>query len=159
MLYDAAVADEKRPFPASIQYAGWFDTGKQGKEWPGNFEIVDKAGSFWKAAKSVDNADLGKPWIRLYLRGERPVGASTALFFRYRLSGADSLRIGLVNRTAKETHFVEVKQLKTGDWAEVNVNFSDSTPKCGGRVDEIQLLLPKGAELLLDDVLLYEPGK
>jgi hypothetical protein len=33
-----------------------------------------------------------------------------------------------------------------------------SKPKKGDKVDEIHFLLPKGGELLLDDLLLYEPG-
>jgi inosine-uridine nucleoside N-ribohydrolase len=157
VLYDAAPPDEKRPFPKSIQYTGWFDTGKQGKEWPGTFEIVDKEGYFWKAAKSVDDADLGAPAIRLNLRGERPLGGATRLFFRYRLAGADSLRVRLSDRTAKETYTVELKELTKGKWAEATADFP-ADAKRGDRVDEVQFVLPKGAELLVDDVLLYEPA-
>ncbi len=168
VLYDAAVPDEKRPFPKNLHFTGWFDTGKQGKEWPGTFEIVEKAGNFWKAAKSVDNTELQAPWIRLHLRGERPLGETTQLAFRYRLTGADSMRLLLVNRTLKDTHIVELKKLKTDAWAEATVDFStdshrgdksDGKPRKGDLVDEIHFVLPKGAELLLDDVLLFEPGK
>jgi hypothetical protein len=167
VLFDAALTDEKRPFPKSILYTGWFDTGKQGKDWPGNFEIVEKAGNFWKAAKSVENPDLKAPWIRLQLRGERALGETTQLSFRYRLTGADSMRVVLVNRTIKDTHVLELKKLKTDAWSDTLVDFTDSKrgdgsntkPKKGDHVDEIHFLLPKGAELLLDDVLLYEPGK
>ena len=35
VLYDEAGAEEKRPFPKRFLFTGWFDTGKQGKEWPG----------------------------------------------------------------------------------------------------------------------------
>ena len=158
VLYDAALPDEKRPFPKSIQYTGLFDTGKQGKEWPGTFEIVDKEGYFWKAAKSVENAELGGPSIRLHLRGERPLGETTQLFFRYRLSGAETMRVRLVDSTTRVTHVVELKQLKTGEWAEATADFSgEAKPKRGEKVDEIHFLLPKGAVLLVDDVLLYEP--
>jgi purine nucleosidase len=168
VLHDAAGPDEKRPFPKNIHFTGLFDTGKQGKEWPGAFEIVDKQGYFWKAARSVDNPELGAPWIRLHLRGERPLGGATQLFFRYKLSGAESMRVRLVNRTVKDAHIVELKQLKKGEWAEAVVDFtadgkrgdgSDGKPRRGDKVDEIQFLLPKGAELLIDDVLLYEPGQ
>jgi hypothetical protein len=31
VLYDAAVADEKRPFPKNFGFTGWFDTGKQAR--------------------------------------------------------------------------------------------------------------------------------
>jgi purine nucleosidase len=161
VLYDEAVPGEKRPFPKSIQFTGLFDTGKQGKEWPGDFEIVEK-GYFWKAARSVENKETKSPWIRLGLRGQRPLGASTRLFFRYRLTGGKSMRIGLVNRTAKTTHVVELKDLDEGKWSEVTADFTASAkgvkPRRGDRTDEIHFLLPKEAELMIDDVLLYEPG-
>lgn len=162
VLYDEAVPGEKRPFPKSIQYTGWFDTGKQGKEWPGTFDIVEKKGYFWKAARSVEKEGSGS-WVRLHLRGERPLGETARLFFRYHLTGdSPSLHIGLVNRTQKTTHFVELKELITGKWAEATVDFTSaskgSKPRAGDKVDEIHFLLPKGPELLIDDVLLYEPG-
>jgi inosine-uridine nucleoside N-ribohydrolase len=161
VLSDAALPEEKRPFPKRLIFTGWFDTGKQGKEWPGTFDIVPKKGTFWNAARSVDNPELGGPSLRLHLRGERPLGETTHLFFRYQLTGADSLRIGLVNRTAKETQFVELKGLTKDQWAGATVDFTDAKPKkpqAGDKVDEIHFLLPKGAELLIDDLLLYEPG-
>jgi purine nucleosidase len=162
VLYDAAVAGEKRPFPKKFHFTGLFDTGRQSKEWPGTFEIVDKKGYFWKAARSVPNKELGTPWILLNLRGERPLGARTQLFFRYRLTGTKSMRVGMRNRTTKETHVVALDELQTDRWAEATVDFSaDSTgskPRAGDHTDELRFLLPKGAELLIDDVLLYEPG-
>jgi inosine-uridine nucleoside N-ribohydrolase len=161
VLYDAAVPGEGRPFPKRVLFTAGFDTGRQGKEWPGAFEIVDKKGFFWKAARSVPNKELGVPWVRLHLRGERPLGEATRLSFRYQLSGADALRVRLVNRTAKTTHDVELKGLKAGRWEEATADFTAARPgkpRPGDRVDEVQFLLPRGAELLLDDVLLYEPG-
>ena len=83
-----------------------------------------KKGYFWKAAKSVENPKLDAPWIRLHLRGERPLGETTQLFFRYRLEGADALKVVLVNRTQKTNHVVELKDLKKGDWAEATVDFN-----------------------------------
>lgn len=107
----------------------------------------------------MDNPELGGPSIRLNLRGERPLGEATQLFFRYQLSGADSLRVALVNRTQKETCPVELKGLTKEKWAEATVDFTaDGKLKKGQKVDEIHFLLPKGAELLIDDLLLYEPG-
>jgi hypothetical protein len=168
VLYDAATPGEARPFPRRILYTGWFDTGKQGQEWPGDFEIVPHRPPLkWKAARSVPNAERGAPWIRLYLRGERPLGETTHLRFRYHASGADSMRVALRNRTAKDVHLIDVKGLKKDEWAEATLDFSNQSrrgdgsggkPKAGDRVDEIQFLLPRGAELLVDDVLLYEPG-
>jgi inosine-uridine nucleoside N-ribohydrolase len=168
VLYDAAVPGEKRPFPKRFLFTGWFDTGRQGQEWPGTFAIVPKKPPLtWKAAQSVPDPKRDAAWIRLHLRGERPLGAVTHLRFRYVLTGAETMRVLLFNRTARDTHIIDVKGLQTGQWAETTLDFtadsrrgdgSDGKPRAGDRVDEIQFLLPKGAELLVDDVLLYEPG-
>jgi inosine-uridine nucleoside N-ribohydrolase len=159
-LYDAAPEGEKRLYPNRFLFTGWFDSGKQGKEWPGTFEIAAKKGYFWNAAKSVDNPKLDAPWIQLGLRGPRPLGETTHLVFRYRLESADAMKVVLVNRTQKAEHAIELKALKKGDWAQAFVDFTASPvkPHKGDKVDEIQFLLPKGAELLIDDLLLYEPG-
>ena len=71
------------------------------------------------------------------------------------------MAVGLRNRTMHRTHVVELKNLTAGKWAETTVDFTTaaSKPHPGDRVDEIEFLLPKGAELLIDDVLLYEPEK
>src|SRR6185436_2607698 len=53
VLYDAPPETEKRPFPKRILFTAWFDTGKKGAEWPGDFEIVPHEKPLtWKAAKS-----------------------------------------------------------------------------------------------------------
>lgn len=154
VLYDEANADEKRAFPKRFLFTGWFDSGKQGKEWPGTFEIVAKKGHFWHGAKSVENADLKHPWINVNLRGERELGAKTQLFFRYQLSGTESLRIALVHKN-KMSVAVEVKGLASDKWAEAVVDFP-GTADLHDSVDAIQFLLPRG-ELMVDDLLLYEP--
>jgi inosine-uridine nucleoside N-ribohydrolase len=166
VLYDAAAPGETRPFPARPLFTAWFDTGRQGKEWPGDFEIVPhKPPRTGKAARSVADPKRGAPWIRLHLRGERPVGAATRLRFRYHLTGADAMRVALVNRTARDTHTVDLKGLRRGEWGEATADFGtrshrgDGTPagpRADDQVDEVRFLLPKGAGLLVDDVLLYE---
>ena len=158
VLYEAAPEGEKRPFPRRLLFTGWFDTGKQGKEWPGDFEIVPhKPPLKWKAAKSVLNAERAAPWIRLDLRGERTLGAKTHLRFRYHVTGADAIQVALVNRKKKERHILDLNEMRKGAWTETLLDFTKQT-RAGERVDEIQFLLPKGAELLVDDLLLYEPG-
>jgi hypothetical protein len=166
ILYDAPVPGEKRPFPQRLLFTGIFDTGKQGKEWPGTFDIVDK-GYFWKAAKSVPRQSEGA-WIRLHLRGERSLGATTHLTFRYHVTAAKEMSVALVNRTRKDTHVVKLTPLQQGVWTEATVDFTAARlesngkvvpPALGDRVDEVHFLLPKGAELLVDDVLLYVPGQ
>jgi hypothetical protein len=63
---------------------------------------------------------------------------------------------------------VELSGLKKGMWEEMTADFSSDSrrsdgspckPQSGDRVDEVRFVLPKGAELLLDDVLLFEPGQ
>ena len=44
---------EKRPFPKKVHFTAWFDSGKQGKEWPGTFDIAFNKGFYWHAAKAV----------------------------------------------------------------------------------------------------------
>lgn len=160
VLYDEGVKDEKRPFPKRFLYTGWFDTGTQGKEWPGDFEIVlHEKPRTRKAAKSVRNADSGEPWIRLSLRGDRRLDATTELFFRYRLSGADSMRVELVHTGSKMELKRELKNLKKDEWAETTLSFDARDKTKEQPVNEIRLWLPKGAELWIDDVLLYVPGE
>jgi len=158
VLYDAAGDGEKRPFPRKVHFTGWFDTGAQGREWPGDFQIIPDKGFFWKAARAVDNRALGQPWLRVHLRGERPLGAKTHLSFRYNLTGATGLKVALVHRSAGRSHSIELKDLKTGAWSAATVDFTGKH-KAGEEIDEIHFLLPQGAELLLDDLLLFEPGE
>ncbi len=147
VLYDAALAGEKRPFPEGPIFTGWFDTGRQGKEWPGDFDIVaHKPPRTWKAARSILESKSGKPWIRLGLRGERPLHETTQLRFRYHLTGARAMIVSLGDREAL------LSDLKKGEWAEKTVAFAVGK---GRRASEVRFLLPKGAALLLDDVLLY----
>jgi hypothetical protein len=156
VLFDAGNADEKRPFPKRVLFTGWFDTGKQGKEWPGRFDIVPKKGYFWHAARSVEDADSGGAVLRVNLRGERPLGEATSLFFRYQLTGADSLRVTLANgKTAGQP--VELKKLEQGRWAEATVDFAEAN-RPGKAATDLEFRLPKGAELQIDDLLLYVPG-
>jgi len=81
--------------------------------------------------------------------------------------GADNKKIGreagkwAVKALGGKGKIVELKGLKNGEWAEAFLDFGTSSvkPRAGDKVDEIQFLLPRGAELLIDDLLLYEPGK
>lgn len=154
VLYDAAAADEKRPFPKRIMFTGIFDTGNQQKHWLGDFEIVPDAGNFWRAAHSVKNDKTGQPWVRLHLRGQRRLGAETHVAFRYRLKGAGAMRVRIVNSETKQSQEVALKELTKDEWAGATAEFSSGKLPT---IDEVHFLLPTGADLLLDDVLLYEP--
>jgi hypothetical protein len=166
VLYDAAAAGETRPFPKRVLFTGWFDTGKQGQEWPGTFEIVADQESFWKVARSVKTDAGGHSWIRLHLRGPRTLGTRTHLSFRYRLTDADSMRVLLHSSTGDARLERQLQALIRNAWSEATVDFTEpvdpSKPAPGKpevRVDEIHFLIPEGAELRLDDLLLFEPGE
>ena len=85
ILYEAAAADEKRPFPKRVVFTAWFDTGKQGKEWPGEFEVINhEKPRTWKCAKSVKGPDdeqvirVGPMGGRLFVRAAHCTGRTTA---------------------------------------------------------------------------------
>ena len=156
VLYDAAPDDEKRPFPKRFVFTGWFDTGKQGQEWPGDFEIVPhQPPRTWKAAQSLENKATGKPWIRISLRGERPVGQTTSLRFAYHLAGASSIEVILANSRTGKRATKQLTDITADAWSEQHLEFDTQEL---ASADELHFLLPAGAALQVDDVLVYEPG-
>jgi purine nucleosidase len=163
VLYDASLNNESRPFPKRIVFTGWFDTGKQGKEWPGDFEIVKhESPRTWKAAKSVRNSRTDQPWIRVSFRGRRPLGKITRVRFKYRLtSKAANLRVVLLDSKSGRSMATSLIDLAVGDWAEAAVDFKPAADDKSAPLtyaDEMRFYAPNGSELLLDDLLVYEPG-
>lgn len=155
VLYEAPAAGETRRFPQQIVFSGWFDTGKLGAEWPGTFAITPhEKPRTWKAARPVAGPD-GKPWLRIGLRGERRVEGAPELFFRYRCTGSEPIAIELVHAATGKTVSRKSVKLTTVDWHETTVAFAVDS---GVKLDEIRFLLPAGADLWLDDLLLYVPG-
>lgn len=161
VLYDEAGPGEKRPFPKRILFTGWFDTGKQGKEWPGDFEIVNhEKPRAWKAAKSVMNPTTKQPWLRVHLRGERRLGTVTELNFKYHLSGAVGMVVELALGKTQQVWREELKDLPRDRWSETTVQFQNAKAATEDIwADEIRFLLPAEATLMVDDVLLYVPGQ
>jgi inosine-uridine nucleoside N-ribohydrolase len=170
VLYDAPVAGEKRPFPKRIHFSGLFDTGKQGKEWPGKFEIV-KNGFFWNAAESVPFSRMSHPGMRIDLRGKRPLGTTTHLFFRYHFANHAGIDVSLGTKP-KDDSFADYAAfpsgLVKGQWAEATINFSENVinhagkkvpPKLGEPAVHITFIGSLGAVLRIDDLLLFEPGE
>jgi hypothetical protein len=156
VLYEVAAKDEKRPFPKRIVFTAWFDTGKQGKEWPGEFEIVNhEKPRTWKAAKSVKGAD-GEPTLRIEMRGPRKLDAVTELSFKYKLTGAGGMKFQLAAKGKPIDGTVSTMLARRDEWTEATMRF-----KLTGKevATEITFLPPAGAELLVDDVLLYTPGE
>jgi hypothetical protein len=152
ILYEAATEGEKRLFPKHVYFTGLFDTGKQGKEWPGEFEIVDhQKPQTGKAAKSILDKD-GKPRLVVGLRGERQLSPMVELTFRYKFTGDGEIAVALTNAKNKTDAAVKFTP-KTGGWNEVTLHFNGVRS-----ADAITFTLPDKSELLIDDVLLYTPG-
>ena len=155
---DPADAAQSKPFPRRFLFTGWFDTGKQGGEWPGEFEIFKHTPPrTWKAARAVLNAESNRPTIRLNLRGPRRMSDPTRLRFRYHLSGDPQLQITLVNSRTKLHFAAPTPPLVRDEWSEASLDFTHLPRDRETFVDEILFVAEPGAELLLDDVLLYVP--
>ncbi|MHC4538756.1 MAG: nucleoside hydrolase [Planctomycetota bacterium] len=162
VLYEAARANENHPFPRRIIFTAWFDTGKQGQEWPGDFEIVPHLKpQGWYAAKSVQNPKTRRPWIRLNMRGLRRLGERTSLRFRYRLTGSRYLQVALANSGTGSKLQVPVREPVLGKWAQATIDFRipGESSSQDWKADEMLSMLESGSSLLTDDVLLYEPAE
>ncbi|MDZ4781994.1 MAG: nucleoside hydrolase [Planctomycetia bacterium] len=160
VLYDAGEADEKRAFPKRFLFTGLFDGGKQGKEWPGDFEIAQKQGYVWHAAKSIPHpTDKDKAWLRVNLRGDRPVGDVTHLSFRYKLEGASTINVRLESSDKKKssTFSLDQKVLKQNDWASYQLILGPRDALVGGSVSDVTFTLPAAGRLWIDNLLLCEP--
>jgi inosine-uridine nucleoside N-ribohydrolase len=160
VLYDVAPGDESRPFPKRFVFTGWFDTGKQGREWPGDFEIVlHEKPRTWDAAKSVINKKTGKPWMRVHFRGRRPVGELTRARFEYRLTTAGAVRVVLADSKSSWSAEQTLDNPVVGKWSEQFLDFDTSKLDAENRfADEIRFYPPAEADFYLDDLLVYEPG-
>ena len=160
VLYEAASPQEIRAFPKHVIFTGWFDTGKQGKEWPGEFEIVKHSPPrTWKAARSIAHPDAGESWIRVDLRGRRLLRPQTILRFDYRIDKDLPLRVLLIDRAGKKQHEKVLQDLESQRWTQASAAFDFQKQPGLHYADEIQFRLPTQAQLMIDDLLLYEPGQ
>ena len=166
VLYDAAPAEEVRLFPKRIHFTGWFDTGKQGQEWPGSFEIPAEGGYFWKAARTLPANGKDPPSIRVGLRGSRPLTGQVQLDFRYRIDKAAPIEISLRDASSGRKLSTRLAEPKAGDWqlASVTLPQAISTGKSPAaaqelpQADELEFVLAGEGVLWVDDILLYEPA-
>jgi hypothetical protein len=161
LLYDEADEEETRPFPRRFIFTGWFDTGRQGAEWPGDFEIVPHEKPLaWKAARSVISEKTERPWIRIHLRGLRPFSEQTAMSFRFKLTGVSDLRAVAANSKTGQSVEAVLENPEVGRWTAADLILR-APPKTGsppGFVDELRFLTDEGCQLLIDDVLVHEPA-
>lgn len=155
ILYDAAAEGEKRPFPKRVLYTAWFDTGKKGNEWRGDFEhVAHEKPRMWKAAKSVAR-EKDTPWIRLDMKGPRRLDAVAEVSFQHLLVGVDKIQVELRDSKSGQTWTKDLTNVMQGAWGTSTVRFDI---KGEASADEIRFILPAGATLTIDDVLFYTPG-
>jgi hypothetical protein len=168
---DPALPTEKEPFPNRVIFLAAFDTGPKEKYWPGDFEIVEQppAGSYWRAAQSVPRRDGKAVMIRLQIEPPRPSGAHTKVRFRYHLTGASAMTVQIFDATVQDNRHVNLRALKTNEWATTYVDFTrDSrrndgtrdTFRAGNKVDDLFFFVTpetgKETALFVDEVVLFD---
>lgn len=164
VLYDEGEERELRTYPNRIVFTGWFDTGKQGKEWPGTLEILShQPPRTWKFAQSIEDESTKQPELRVSFRGERKLGRAPQATFDYLLTGADKFEIQLYRAGEPILSPFPVEGSKPGEWRSAHGTFR--SPKAiaanpdAGAADELRFLLSKGAKLQIDNLLVFEPGQ
>jgi len=173
---DPALPPETEPFPNRVILLAAFDTGEKEKYWPGDFEIVEgakaPAGTYWRAAMAVPRKDAKGKWIRIQITPPRPVGETTRLRFRAHATDLTSLIVQIFDLTAMDNRHVVLRDLKQGEWTTAQVDFtrdarrndgSDGPFTAGNKVDDLFFFLEpipgKEADLVIDEVVLYDAGK
>ncbi len=169
---DADLPAEPEPFPNRVIFAAAFDTGVdpkvKEKYYPGQLEIVRKdapPGTWWGAARAVPRKDGKGRWIQLKVDPPRPVGARTKLRFRYHLKGSTQMTAQVFDCTDGDNRHVRLRDLKQEAWTFAVVDFTrdgkrndgkDTPFTAGHRVDDLFFFVEEGADLLVDEVALFD---
>jgi hypothetical protein len=135
------------------------------------YDAADKPPLTWKAAKAVAAPDGESHWIRIDLRGDRPVPPDARLRFRYSVGGEkprESLSLGIeLGMSGNDRRGGTSVKVTGGAWRSADVDLSPAIRELRSRhktegkaltVRDLVFRVPKEVELLVDDVLLYEPG-
>ena len=91
------------------------------------------------------------PWIRVGLRGRRPVPRRVEVNFRFRVAGGDSVSVeGLDGK----------RVVRGGTVKALRDRWTDATVTLEGMkaLEEVRFRVASGATVGVDDVLVYEPG-
>jgi inosine-uridine nucleoside N-ribohydrolase len=156
VLYDAAAEGEKRPFPERIFFTGWFDTGKQGKEWPGEFDVVEHAKPrAWKFAQSRAK-DGGGQMLEVSLRGPRRLDATSELNLQIRTASKDPIQIEFLEKQGRPIRLRDLIPTELNEWAASNIKIG--APQ-DAYVDTIRFSSKAREPFGLDDLLLFTPGR
>ncbi len=96
-----------------------------------------------------------------------PMGPNTRLSFRYRLQGTDRLRVQIYSLTNGYHRHLVLTGLPQGQWQEATVDMTAAAGPTAAaarlaadeRIDDIQFYVDPAAELLIDDIVLYEAAE
>src|SRR6185295_13260695 len=93
-----------------------------------------------------------------------PMGANTRLSFRYWLQSTDTLRVQIYSLTKNYHRFLALMNLPQRSWQSAAVDMTQARRPDGSggplagdeRIDDIQFYIAPDAELLIDDIVLYD---
>lgn len=154
VLYEAAVESETRPFPKRIIFTGWFDTGKQGKEWPGKFDIVEHAKPrTWKFAQSVKGENRHTV-LNVSLRGPRTIDPESEMTLMLQMQTEHPIfAVQYLHAGTEIDGWQPIAGENSGEWQRVLMKFNFKKPTL---IDEVRLTAP-GNPFGIDDLLIYTP--
>jgi purine nucleosidase len=162
------------PFPARVHVAEDYDTDIEKRWWMcGKAETRDVPAGGARAQRAVltqdfdDKQGLAGQTYRAVIFNPvpgPPMGPNTRLRFRYKLTGTDTLRVQLYSLTNGYHRYLSVSGLEQGKWLDgcVDMTHLRRPDGTGGplakdeRIDDIQFYVDPRAELMVDDVVLYE---
>ncbi len=156
-------------FETTIEKRWWLRGRGVTKNLPESLSSVPNRRS-WRAVQSKDFDRKMGDRTRVYkavvfnpVPGP-PMGKRTRLSFRYRLEGTDTLRVQLYSLTNNYHRYLVLRGLPQGQWQAATVDMTEARRPDGSggplsedeRIDDIQFYIAHGAELTIDDIVLYE---
>jgi inosine-uridine nucleoside N-ribohydrolase len=161
-------------FPARVHVAEDYDTDIEKRWWMcGKAETKDVRPGGVRAQRAVLTQDFddrqgetGQMYRAVIFNPVPgpPMGPNTRLRFRYKLTGTDTIRVQLYSLSNGYHRYLSVSGVEQGKWLDGCVDMTQMRRPDGTggalatdeRIDDIQFYVDPRAELLIDDVVLYE---
>jgi len=170
---EKGIAEPSLKFPERVILLENFDNEEQHSLWFDSYRIERVSTEnepFRGAGKAV--ADKNGPGRRIRVSIDPPqhVGAVTRLSFRLYLKETSSLQVQIFDLTDMDNRHLVLKNLPQDKWQTINLNLTADAVRNDGTVtafasghlvDDIFFFIPgpvKGAEFLIDDLVLYDEG-
>jgi hypothetical protein len=162
------------PFPERVICLWGFDVLDYYHPWTHRDYWVlregEMVGNDWGVAQALPRENRPGKQVRLIIDPPQQVGAETRLRFRYFLKGTSSFQVQIFDLTDGDNRHIILKDIEEGRWRFAELDFTrdgikndgDQTLfRAGNLVDDIfffPLDAGEDAELLIDDVVLYDAG-